>query len=101
MNEFQVMASNDLRSGRVVYLTTDGWSDDLYAATRLNGDSAREAAERRAEQALQENRVIDPYLVQVIDDGNQPAHIREQIRHSGPTCLPLTARLASNRVAGR
>ena len=100
MHEFQVMASNDLRSGRVIYLTANGWSDDLHTASRLDSETALEAARQRAELALQDNQVIDPYLVQVTEDDYQPTHIREQIRYSGPTCLPLSGGTQTNRIAG-
>lgn len=87
MSDFQIMASNDLRSGRVVYLTADGdWTDRFLLASRLTNDDEVAAAEERASQAVASDDVVDPYLVNVVD-GDRPAHIRERIRHTGPTCL--------------
>lgn len=89
MSDFQVMASNDLRTGRVVYMSVDGqWCSDFQLAQELEDDNAIESAEKFAQSAVEHNQVIDPYLVKVIADTTRPSHIREQIRHSGPTCLP-------------
>lgn len=100
MNEFQVMAGNDLRSGRVVYLAAEGsWTDEFLQASKLsdNGDIA--AAEKHAEQAVDTDQVVDPYLVSVVAGrGGMPTHIRERIRQSGPTCLPTAS--FDVRVAG-
>ncbi len=88
MSNFQVMAGNDLRSGRVVYLTADGnWTARFLLASQLTNDEAVAAAEEHASQAVASDHVVDPYLVNVVDDG-KPAHIRERIRRTGPTCLP-------------
>ena len=100
MNEYQVMASNDLRSGRVIYLTANGWSPDFHAATPIEGDVALETAQKRAENAMSDNEVVDAYLVKVLGDSSQPMHIRERIRHSGPTCLPSAGQYAQTQSAG-
>ncbi len=88
MTEFQVMAGNDLRTGRVVYLTADGqWSADFQQAQQLSDDAAVVAAEHRSGVAVEQNLVVDPYLVKVAAKNTAPSHIRERIRRSGPTCL--------------
>lgn len=91
MSEFQVMASNDLRTGRVVYLTADGqWSADFQLAKRLTDESAVGFAEQQSGNAVDGNWVVDPYLVKVIAGTASPSHIRERIRRTGPTCLPTS-----------
>lgn len=89
MTEFQVMAGNDLRTGRVVYLAGDGqWSGDFLQALHLNDEAAVLTAEQRSGMAVEENQVVGPYLVKVASGNTAPSHIRERIRYSGPTCLP-------------
>ena len=88
MSELQVMAANDLRTGRVVYLADSGlWSDDFQQARCLSDDATIKSAELQANVAMHENQVIDPYLVELAAGSASPEHIRERIRQSGPTCL--------------
>lgn len=90
MSEFQVMAGNDLRTGRVVYLTGDGrWTDEFLQAAQLTEDAGITVAQTRAAEAVAAGLVVDPYLVNVVAGrGGMPSHIRERIRQTGPTCLP-------------
>lgn len=103
MTGFQVMASNDLRTGRVVYLASDGqWSADFQRALRLSDETAVLSAQQQSGAAVEQNQVIDPYLVKVTADESVPSHIRERIRRSGPTCLltRYTSDANSQRIAG-
>ncbi|KQQ79727.1 DUF2849 domain-containing protein [Aureimonas sp. Leaf324] len=85
-----IMTANDLLEGEVVFLTRDGWSLDPKAA--LIADDADTAAWMEAEgrRGFAENRIVDPYLVEVTrDEAGRPVanHFREAIRQKGPTML--------------
>lgn len=78
------ITANRLTDGRVIYRTPEhGWSTELTAAWRLEG----EAAERALLEAEAEGDVIvGPYLIELGEAG--PAgkkRIRESIRLTGPT----------------
>ena len=89
METVQIFAGNDLRSGRVVYLQPDGqWSCDYHSATRLISAADLETAENSGRTAVSDNRLVDPYPVEVVAKGDAlPVHQRERIRYSGPTCF--------------
>ncbi|OED36317.1 hypothetical protein AB833_27205 [Chromatiales bacterium (ex Bugula neritina AB1)] len=90
MDSIQILAGNDLRSGRVVYLQQDGqWGNQYSKARSLVTRADRETAEKLGQTAIAGNRVVDPYFVEIAR-GSQgaPAHLRERIRCDGPTCLP-------------
>ncbi|WP_279478925.1 DUF2849 domain-containing protein [Aureimonas sp. SK2] len=86
-----IMTANDLLEGEVVFLTRSGWSLDPKAA--LVADDAETAAwmEEEGRRGFRENRIVDPYLVEVRrDEAGLPvaSHFREAIRQKGPTMLP-------------
>jgi hypothetical protein len=87
----------DVRTGRVVYRTTDGaWSHDLAEAAALTGaaaDAALAAAKR--EEAV----ITDPYVMEVKPEGGGVAGretVRETIRSLGPTSRRDLGRQAGN-----
>ena len=91
----KVITAWDVRSGRVVYWTrTASWSTDLRDAAVLTGDAAEAAL---AKAAGQEKLILDPYFMEVADDGAVAGRetIRETIRAQGPT-----SRLDLGRQAG-
>ena len=92
---FRPMAvtANDLRSGIVVYRTSDGrWSRDIgtadIAKTPKVADKLLAAAMLDQDTGL----VVEPTLIEMT--GRRPASLRERIRNTGPTAgLPAqTAR---------
>ena len=85
--EQNVMSANRLSDGRVIYLGNDGWTLDFDAARIIRGEDEALAAEAAGAQAVKDRLVVEPYLIEIetIDDGFQPARLRERIRHLGPT----------------
>lgn len=81
----QVVTANDLLTGAAVWFTAeDGWSPDPAAAQRVSPGAA-DAVLARA--ALQEAKVVGPYLAPVTEDG-APIHFREVFRTRGPSNRP-------------
>ncbi len=84
----QVVTSNRLSDGEVVYLTSAGkWSERLEdGAATDNAEAAAEllATTQQAEHLVQ---VVDPYLMKVANEGDRivPISQREIIRAKGPT----------------
>lgn len=86
--EAQVISANDLLDGDVVYLgAAGGWTRNLQEA-RIFTDS-EVATVMLTDTKSQTGIVVDPYLVDVYigDDRAIPIHIRERLRHSGPSIL--------------
>ncbi len=88
MENIRILAGNDLRSGRVVYLREDGeWSTDHSQAHGLLTQIDCDHAEDIGRSSVAQNQVVDPYLVRIaVGTAAQPSHIRERIRSTGPTC---------------
>jgi hypothetical protein len=84
----QVVTSNRLSDGEVVYLTSAGkWSERLEdGAVTDNAEAAAEllTTTQQAEHLVQ---VVDPYLMKVAKEGDRivPLSQRETIRAKGPT----------------
>lgn len=83
-----VTIANDLRSGAVVFRTSDGiWSTDIAQAAVAETPAAAEALNAAAQADQVAGRVVEPSLIEVIRDGAfvRPAALRELIRAMGPT----------------
>jgi hypothetical protein len=83
-------------TGRVVYLTKDrNWSEELANAEVLTGVGANDLL---AWAAKDQERVADPYFMQVTPDGKVAGRetIRETIRSRGPTNHPMFGKQAGN-----
>ena len=92
-----VATANDLRSGRVVFLTARGdWSarfDAAIVAATPEAAASLLLAARADEAAC---RVVEPALVDVGGAATAPASLRERIRAFGPTAgLPGNARTST------
>ncbi|MDP1627483.1 DUF2849 domain-containing protein [Parvibaculum sp.] len=86
--QFQAVTANRLNDGIVVYLTAGGrWSESLQEAAVAEGKEAAEALLARAEPAVADNSIVEPYLFEVARDegGIRAASVREVIRQAGPT----------------
>jgi hypothetical protein len=83
----QVITANALANGRVVFQTAAGWSTDISAAQTFEGKDAEAAALARANLDASQNRVVEPYAVDVTmgPAGLVPTKLRERIRAEGPT----------------
>ena len=91
----QIVSANDLLIGDVVYFTAaGGWTRALREAALAR--DAGEAGALLARAALQQGRVVDPYLADVALDGGapRPTHFREVFRAHGPTTRPDLGRQA-------
>lgn len=87
----QIVTANRLRDGLVVYLAKDdAWSE--WITDGRVAASEEESAElvAIAERAVEQQVVIDPYLIDVsIEEGTvRPVRYRELIRARGPTDRP-------------
>ena len=101
----QVYTASLLREGLVAYLCLDNgrafWTTDLRKATARSVDDIA-ALKSAAERAEQDNIVIAPYAMDVIEteDGLAATTRREQIRASGPTfVLPHDTIRAARKAA--
>lgn len=84
----QVISANRLSDGIVVYLTSDhAWSEWIYASEIARDVTAAEALLVRAQQAVDDRKIVDPYLIDVaeIDGEVRPTKYRELIRATGPS----------------
>ena len=83
----QVITANSLADGRVVFQTPTGWSRDINRADVLDNPTALETAMIRANLAAAQNRVVEPYAIDVTrtPGGIVPTRLRERIRVEGPT----------------
>ncbi len=84
----QVMTANRLDDGAVVYLDIQGsWSEALSAASVAEDQEARQALEAAAEEAVRRQRIVGPYLFEVVLEAGRPRPLgqREIIRAAGPT----------------
>ncbi len=78
-----VVTANDLRTGRVVWLGTAGWTGDIAAARVFAPDDAA-AALALGQAAERAQLVVGAYTVEV-SPGPVPAKFRERLRAAGPS----------------
>ncbi len=84
----QVVTSNRLSDGEVVYLTSSGnWSERLGDGAVTDDAEAATKLLTTAQQPEHMVQVVDPYLMKVIIEGDRilPISQREIIRAKGPT----------------
>ena len=88
-----VLTANNLRDGRCVWMSDEGWTTDPRRATVYDDGDLAEFALLDAQ--AQGHVVVGPYLVEAVltADGPKPAHFREAFRQAGPSTEPA----ASNR----
>lgn len=81
----QAVTANRLGDGLVIYLTADGWSEQVSDAATAD---TKDAAQALLERALgQPGLAVGPELIEVArtDAGLRPVRYRELIRSLGPT----------------
>lgn len=84
----KALTANRLDDGRVVYLTPqDGWSEWLNEAALAADEDRAEAILARGRAEAAAARVVEPYLIEVVEtDGLvAPLRYREAIRARGPS----------------
>jgi hypothetical protein len=92
----EILTANELLSGRVVFWTGSGWSEDRHAAIRAATDEARAAltATGKAEEAR--NVVVAAYSFEIDAATGEPVELRERRRLAGPSILlPTPIRTAA------
>ena len=84
----QMIIANRLIDGRVVFLDdTGGWVNEIAEGLLLASKQEAEQQILTARRAVEENSVVDPYLIDVSAEGNRPRPVlvRERIRAFGPS----------------
>ena len=83
----RIVTANRLSDGLVVYLNGAGWSGRIEDARVASDDAAADGLLLRAGEPGQAIRVIEPYLIEVTQEGALPRPVsrREAIRAQGPT----------------
>ena len=77
-----VYSANDLISGDVVfYSEQNGWVRDFISAKRIMKEELEKFQEKVSAE-LKQNNIINPYLVELDDDG-KITKLRERIRFKG------------------
>ena len=88
----QMVTANRLTDGMVVYLTTKGdWATQFDAGAVLADQTAADAAMADADLAAKQQKIVGPYLIDVLVDGDavKPTSTRERIRADRqPTIVP-------------
>ena len=87
-SNIRVLTANRLSDGLVVFLTAGGgWSEWIDDADVARDPAATAELEKVGEAAVQNQRVVDPYLVDVTqtDSGIVPVQHRERMRTKGPS----------------
>ncbi len=85
----QVITANRLRDGVVIYLRINGddhrWCENIREASIFDAKNVEEMLGRAATD-VRENRIIDPYAIDVSAD-HTPLTQREAVRAGGPTIV--------------
>lgn len=85
-----VITANDLVEGHAVFLGPEGWNPNVSNAMVALTIEQAEEFEALGQRHVKDNRVVEPYLVDVSLEGGIPVPVlrREQIRASGePTFI--------------
>jgi hypothetical protein len=92
----QMLTSNRLKSGDVLYRKGAGWVLLLADGEVYADQAAADAALAAAQAELDRNEFVAPYLFEVrqVDGRVVPVKEREIIRAAGPTVHPHTGKQA-------
>ncbi len=99
----QIITANRLIDGAVVYFTTGNtWSVLIAEAHVFADEKASDDALVCAKVYVEENIVLDPYLIDVTLDGTsvRPMRYREIIRANGPSTYPGTVSMQQGNNTG-
>lgn len=84
----QIITANRLTEGVVVYFNAEQkWSIWIADAQVFDSAETAEQALTKAQEAVKQNIIVDPYLIDVLPDGQsvKPLKYREIIRAKGPS----------------
>jgi len=87
----QMLTANDLKQGDVLYWKAGGWVKAFDQGDVFADPAAADAALAQAQAFVTGNRVIAPYLFEVVRQTNgsiRPVKEREIIRSLGPSIEP-------------
>ncbi len=93
----QVFTANRVTDGVVVYLDEDDrWTESLGQVSIIADDNKLAEKTAAAEAAVAAAVVVDPYAIEVTDEGSEirPVRYRERIRAFGPPVHPEFAKQA-------
>jgi hypothetical protein len=84
----KALTANRLTDGEVVFWNAGAWVERFEDAELFAADEGADAAQARAQAQI--TLLVDPYLIDVIDEGEGPAPLsyRERLRALGPTNKP-------------
>jgi len=97
----QMVTANRLTDGMVVYLAPNGeWATRFTAGTVLADQPAADAALAQAEQAVRQQQIIGPYLIDVLVEGEsvKPTSTRERIRADRRPTIEVDAGSWTGRI---
>ena len=81
--EIFLLSANELKSGKVVFFTSKGWSSSSSEAIRIRADEINKYEEISAKEE-KKCIIISPKFVELDDTGNIKT-LRDKIRNSGLT----------------
>ncbi|VAV95475.1 hypothetical protein MNBD_ALPHA08-1451 [hydrothermal vent metagenome] len=84
----KILTANDLRSGGVVFLTSHGnWTPFISQALVCDDNNTTESLETSGQQAVSEQIIVEPFLIDVIIKNTvpHPVRFRERLRVYGPS----------------
>ncbi|MGH7022291.1 MAG: DUF2849 domain-containing protein [Caulobacteraceae bacterium] len=84
----KALTANRLADGEVVFWNAGVWVERFAEAELFEAEAAAEDAQARA--SAQITLLVEPYLIDIIDDGGGPAPLsyRERLRALGPSNKP-------------
>jgi hypothetical protein len=95
----QMLTANNLRRGEVLYWKAGDWVEAMDQGDVFTDPAAADAALAGAQAFVTGNRVVAPYLFEVMrqPDGKiRPVKEREIIRGRGPSIEPETGKQTSH-----
>ncbi|HUF57754.1 MAG TPA: DUF2849 domain-containing protein [Thermohalobaculum sp.] len=98
-----VVTANDLVEGTSVFLGAEGWHADIGRAMLAFTPEEGEGLAALAARFVEDNAVVEPYLVEVaLEDGRPVPHLRrERIRASHAPTVAVGAAATPSRAAER
>jgi hypothetical protein len=82
----KALTANRLADGEVIFFKAGAWVERFAEAELFADQAAADAAEARARDEIR--LIVDPYLIDVTDDGEAPLSYRERLRALGPSNKP-------------
>jgi len=98
----KILTANNLRSGGVVFATSHGdWSPFISQALVCDDIATVEKLEISDRQAVSEQFIVEPFLIDVtVENGiPRPIRFREWLRVSGPSVRAEFSKPAFNEAA--